>query len=1540
MVVKMEENLFAGIADAYWYEWYAGLEKVLDLLNPDSGVVGVTLQASQQQGLDDIVVRYDDKKMECIQVKHTRTDATLTYTYLFCQHTENGKTKAALIKEYSDDWKRVKDTYRRCVPIIYTNKIIGNKSYTPTGDKGYKRPPLKDFWSALKDELNVADSIADVKFSAMVNDSKSSEREKGKMYKEAFVNILCQIPSLSDEEKFIFLKEFQLYSDEKNDLDNIKKTVDGKISYLLNIDGRQCDKYHNRLLRGLTEWTVSTRFEEEITKEKVLSVLGLKKDEIVGEHNFATEEPFFQSRVQWIKNLKDEIFRVNKGVFFISGEPGSGKTNIINYLANEDNSIITTRFHSFKPIQVEYDVMPADEGIYSSEDFWKNTLIQIKDKFEGCMEKYNVPVAVEAINSIDRKIKEVLRLANCLYKKTGKTTVIAVDGIDHAARAGKKNTFLKTLPSPSRLPEGVVFLLAGQPYSNNPEYPVWIDGDDVITKTVPALDCDDIKQLLTNGNIYFGDVTVEEIAEYILSVTKGNTLSVMYAVYDAKGHDSIYNYEKYITERKLANGVDAYYDYIWQKAMDKWGNQYKHVEVVLSGTMTLINRGITLELLQTLLQDLIKITDIQLVCWMQGIEPLIVQNDKGAYSAYVNDVRLFLRKIFEKSGESKRIVADKVCEYILKENTNVALKHDSLFRSLIMANRRKEIPRYFNAKYAYEAVIENRPLNELEDQTYTVLEVLAENGELECLVDVSCAISTITQYQNSIFPDEEYLGNVEESLPCEKQAISKKNITAGELLRALVQIKQLAAAGYEDRAKSTFKRWIGNRTPGQIGNKYASEEEKHRHYNFNDTLKNVLRMSGKLCFTFGERLFEDESLKKGEEDAEAFFAEGVFEACEDSIDIAGIDKMYQLIKCYYPDDNDKFMDKLLLTGKKEIIEYFAKHYTKGIADNLQSIVLYIYTFVLECAVTECPNLTNITNQENKYLEFLYKIWAYSYFDTCKCMDFAAKGIAQWKENQGNKFLWRLLVNQILFVSDLNRVACGGEIRISDDDFCKYVYDVLRGESRMDVGVQLKIREFQQHLIVVMLLTLDKLDEKYKKLALPIIEKRMEKSCWLIENLWEYVLRNEKEANVLERIFDLWMTPKGMVWKMPQEDIKECAAIFIKMGKRMRWTEKVQAAENLLKAKRILGYSGHKEYGGYNLLRWYENISSDNPHIWKSLGMQLFNISGVISETGDNRADVYVDAAIASSVGKCGINDIIRFSYIPNSGDAQWRQTVFDAVIAYLENSNEGKNSLLSLWKCVCKVFPVLEGSSEYSYYNNINAVYREDLKKAILANAKKNEIVIADEMKKIELDCFQKICKLRDTYKIPNRWFEMDDTIIFEESLQNYVIKVSQKRSIGSNEWKIILPLLKQSVQKGEHTYTEEIFSLIMQRPKDYANWEWDGVQDLLVELIPLLDEKDIRRLIQDIIDRNKEYQQRFGRTLNFFYPNMDIEYLAYAYNKDASVEERIRLYTRILDMHEMWISADGMIELPRLFTLKELKEEKETMDVLIGRLYQFKKFC
>lgn len=1533
VVRKMGENLLAGIADAYWYEWYVGLEKVLDLLNPDSNVIGVTLQASQQQGLDDVVVKYVDKKLECIQVKHTRKDSSLTYTFLFCEHTENGKTKPACIREYSDDWKRIKDQYRQCTPIMYTNREIGNQTYTPPNGKGYRRPALKKFWTELKKELNVAESISDIQFSDMVNNSMLSMCELGKMYKTAFDNILKKMPGLSDAEKLIFLKEFQIYSDENNDLDNIKKLVSNKLARLLKVDIRQCENYHNRLLRGLTDWTISTRSQEEITKEQVRTILSLKKDELVGEHYFATEEPFFESRKQWIVDLENEILLANKGVFFISGEPGAGKTNIISYIANKNDSIIASRFHAFKPIQVEYDVMPADEGLYSPEDFWKNTLIQIRDKFEGCMEEYNVPVAVEAFHSIDALKREVLRLAQCLYEKTGKSTVIAVDGIDHAARAGRKNTFLSTLPSPSRLPKGVVFILAGQPYSNNADYPLWIRGDEVIAKTVPPLITDDIEQLLLKDNVVFDDASISEIAEYILTVTKGNTLSVMYAVYDARCHYSICNYEKYITERKLANGIDAYYDYIWNSALEKWSDQYIHVEIVLSGIMTLINRGITLQLLQSLIKDSIIITDVQLAIWLQCLEPLIIKNDKGAYAAYINDVRLFLIKRFEAAGESRRLVASRICDYILIENTNIALKHDSLFKSLLMADRRKEIPEYFNAKYAYEAILMHCPLIELEDQTYLVLETLAEGGDLNYLVDVSCAIGTITQYQNSIFSDEDCIYNVDTPLPCETKALSSSLMSVSDLFNALVQVKQLLEAGYEDRAKGAFKRWIANRTPGQIGNKYASDEDKKHHYNFNDTLKKTLQMYGKLCFKVGKRFSADEDLIEGDEDSEAFFSQGVFEACKENITIATMNRMHHLIKCYWPNDYYKFTDELLINGQKETIDYFVEHCSQNITGSLQSIVLYLYALALGNSTMECPDLERINAHENTYLEFLYKIWAYAFCDIDKCIHLADEGIDKFKDNQGKPYEWRFLVSEILFVNDLYVMANGGDTSMSDEDFSRYVGCIIRGESSIDVGVEIKIRDFRQHLMIVMLIILDKMDEKYKLLALPILEKRMKNSCWLIENLWEFVLKYEKNPGILKEIYDLWMIPKGKVWKMSQEEIKDCATRFIKMGNRMGWTERCQKSQKLLDAKRIMGYSSHKEYGGYNLLRWYEDLSSNNPYIWETLGVQLLNISGVISETGDNRAEVYMEAAVASSAGRCGIGDIIRFSHIPNNRDNQWCQTVFDAVIAYLESSEDSKENLLELWEGVCVVFPILAGSL---YNNNINAIYREDLKKAILANANKRGIVIEKDMKEIRPECYEQRCELRNSYKIPQRWFDEDDIMTDGESLQEYLEKISQQSTIGSNEWRSIISLLKEAVRNGENIEAELIFSLILQRPKDYANWEWDGVQDLIVELIPFLSDDSIRRLLQDIIERNRENQKRFSRRLNFFYPNMDMEYLVYAYNRNFDFEKRVEQYLKILNTHEMWTTANGMIEKPVLFSLKNSKEENYSMQMLIDRVSEF----
>ena len=49
-------NPTAGIGDPYWYEWSIGLLYIVDMLNPDNGIKSVTLQSTNVQGLDDVVM--------------------------------------------------------------------------------------------------------------------------------------------------------------------------------------------------------------------------------------------------------------------------------------------------------------------------------------------------------------------------------------------------------------------------------------------------------------------------------------------------------------------------------------------------------------------------------------------------------------------------------------------------------------------------------------------------------------------------------------------------------------------------------------------------------------------------------------------------------------------------------------------------------------------------------------------------------------------------------------------------------------------------------------------------------------------------------------------------------------------------------------------------------------------------------------------------------------------------------------------------------------------------------------------------------------------------------------------------------------------------------------------------------------------------------------------------------------------------------------------------------------------------------------------
>ena len=87
----MTENPKAGIGDPYWFEWSVGLDYVVQMLSPDSGIASVTLQASGDKGLDDVVVCFTNGRNRYIQVKHTRVADTLSFGDLVSE--PDGKTR-------------------------------------------------------------------------------------------------------------------------------------------------------------------------------------------------------------------------------------------------------------------------------------------------------------------------------------------------------------------------------------------------------------------------------------------------------------------------------------------------------------------------------------------------------------------------------------------------------------------------------------------------------------------------------------------------------------------------------------------------------------------------------------------------------------------------------------------------------------------------------------------------------------------------------------------------------------------------------------------------------------------------------------------------------------------------------------------------------------------------------------------------------------------------------------------------------------------------------------------------------------------------------------------------------------------------------------------------------------------------------------------------------------------------------------------------------------------------------------------------------
>ena len=91
---------------------------------------------------------------------------------------------------------------------------------------------------------------------------------------------------------------------------------------------------------------------------------------------------------------------------------------------------------------------------------------QLRRLLKGQLKKYEVPV-INGFMALEEMREHFFKIASKYAADNNSIFVIAIDGIDHAARAGyTSETFLASLPNPEYVPSNVKILLAGQPKGN------------------------------------------------------------------------------------------------------------------------------------------------------------------------------------------------------------------------------------------------------------------------------------------------------------------------------------------------------------------------------------------------------------------------------------------------------------------------------------------------------------------------------------------------------------------------------------------------------------------------------------------------------------------------------------------------------------------------------------------------------------------------------------------------------------------------------------------------------------------------------------------------------------------------------------------------------------------------------------------------------------------------------------------------------------------------------------------------------------------
>jgi len=1550
-------NMTAGIGDPYWYEWLVGVNYALDMLTPDTDTSYVTLQASSTQGLDDVIVGYTDGSIKGVQVKHTRKNDTLTFNDLICSD-EGGHS---LLSEVFSDWKTLKKKAMctTCEAILLTNRRNGNRCSTINKNSSHpvSLPALKKFWPEIKVQIDATEctSISQIK----IDDS----------WKDAWGLFLSEIKDPDDNVILEFLKNFSIRADEDG-LDGFVQQIREKLSSYFKVDERIVVQMDKSLCLAIREWATTMRSHEKITRKDLFEALAVGQDSMVGEHDLSVCTPFFPSRINFVNELEKKLKNRECPVVFLEGIPGSGKTNIVSYLANKSFSCIDLRFHAFKPIYPGDKYLQNDHGLSDPLSLWGDLLIQLRSVLKGRLAEFDVPISNQILQKHDRIREEVLRIADAYGKKENRTFVIAIDGIDHAARAGSANTFLSTLIPPEGVPENVCFLIAGQPLQYYDSYPEWLRNEDqVLHCEVPQITREDVVQLLQQNKVTLADCSDDRTAEVIIDKVAGNTLSSVFAVYECRKISTLEQLVEMLERTALSSGIQAYYEYIWKESKKVIPDKFWYIDTHIATILSIYTTRITADELAAIFSD----DSLPLAAWnrvFSSLYPIVIE-ETGGYRPLHNDVRVYLQRYIKNNVKEYEECCAKIAKYLFSNKGNPIVRHEIGFKLLAEANKIDQSINHFTHQYVLEAIYFKRPAQEIIDQLEATIPYFSYQLDLEKQLSFACAVDTLAQYQATLYEQEKCHVSalpLPIVLPCEKRIVSQDRFTTGALEGMLGQVEWLIKENELSRASDVMHRWINDLTPYDLSAVLARNEGKELDKEFLEKkhINSLLTRWGEIAYVIDMPIYgysnDEEQL------ATAFWGKGWLCGARKGTPQEFLTKWESGKLIAFSTDLEEMLIFMLKQATEEEVlsfvhqvssehfSYRAKVYWVcwAIVHKQCEQCLEVLEEILQNGIDPLESQRFYSHDDQTFVcgvlvAFIMRL--YNKFDFDSFDAFVAsllekvKGHKIGPKDRGYPSGNNLVLAGIVMADVLSDIySC--KAPVFGDNQADLIVDAIF-EERDGIGCSEIGGNNAKCALLSLLILIDKKNDGVldNGLCTRVAKKAIDTNSLVMFPIWWNYLRDHGKFDILHDIFKKWLSiEKGVAWKKELYETHDIAEMILPFAACMGWDSEINEVRDVLDSSKV-GYLSHKDYSLDRPLDWLNLIDKDTLE-WQQLGMRFLSISEYASQVGDNRAAIRIQGAIASIVGKNGVAAIDTFVKLIMPTTVAELQLILDAIIesfAYLQISNE---DILEIWKTAVDLLKINHACPEYDSDNSIRIAYIADLRAAIISylsnHAENNAAEISKAMREYSLFEYEiESGPERIAFILPDRWFhsEYRNTKVskfIEENADDSIDAIFVKlRSMIEKEtrsrWDFAIGFLDMLQEKSIDisNYVSSIFELSINHRRPDP-WEYDGINRLYARIWQFLNDTQRECLAKSLHIHYAQCRQAEETGLpNLFYLCNDLHQMILWQAPLLDNEDRIAAFERLLDMHTNWITSfNRRAFIPMYSDVVEVNENATWQDV------------